>query len=124
MPMTLIDMVDMLGSVPVKLPYCTCHGSVAVRTDIVPLLHEPDVALVTEPISDPPTFAIVDLCRLPSSVTLQLTVTPEKTNLADVQTALNVGSLSDSCIADAELQASAITPSSGLRRAAAAAARG
>jgi hypothetical protein len=106
-PTTLIVTVDMLGSVPVKLPYCTCHGSVSVRTDIVPALHELDVALVMEPISDLSTFAMLVLWKLPSSVALQLTVTPEKTNLAGAHTTLNVGSLSESCIADAELQATA-----------------
>lgn len=109
MPTIRSVMVDMSGSVPPKLPYCTCHGSVSVRTDIVPELHEVTDALVTWPASDPAIFVMLVVWKLPSSVALQLIVTPEKVNLAGVQTALNDGSLSESCTADAELQAIATT---------------
>jgi hypothetical protein len=106
-PIRRIVTLDMFGSVPLKLPYSRCHGSVSVRSLIEPALHELIPAFVTSPIGDLSTFAIVVLLKLPSSVMSQLMPSPGMLNLIGAHTDLNVASLSESCIAAAELPASA-----------------
>ena len=73
----------MLGSIPPKLLYWTCQGSVAVRivalplsqTAVVPVL-VPTFALVTCPIRRLAVFVMVALWKVPSSVTGQVTGAP------------------------------------------------
>jgi hypothetical protein len=99
----LIDV--MLGRVPVKPWYVTCHGSVSPLTLALPPLHEASAttALVMYPIREPAVFAIVLECSDPSSVTGHLTSTPALglLNSIAVHVALMVWLEIDKFLADA-----------------------
>ena len=93
-------MLAMLGSVPAKLLYWICHGSVSVRTVALPPVQEASAALEMLPILALSVFVMVLLEKLPSSVRLQLTDSDSATNLIGVQAVLSPLSLSSSLVAD------------------------
>lgn len=73
------------GRVPVNPLYCTCQGSVAVRTVELPLGHGPTLALVMKPTRAPAVFVVVLVCIEPSTVKAHLIVLKPPMNSADVQ---------------------------------------
>jgi hypothetical protein len=93
---------DSVGASPISVSVI----ALAVPSPVAELVVPPSLPLIDEQPPDPVSGIGSD------SSQRKFVIVPEPlrsatTNLAGVHTALNVGSLSDSCIADAELQASA-----------------
>src|SRR5437764_15409185 len=98
---------SMFGSVPRKVTYCKCHGTLfgAVPSGSDSLLLSahasppvqgwPNVASLTAPVRAPLTFAMVPVWNESSSVTWHLIVVPPPENSSDVQVSLVLDSLTD-----------------------------
>jgi hypothetical protein len=68
--LTICAMIDLIsGSVPSNPEYLMCHGNVSVRIVATPEVHEPNMALVIYPTSDPSSFMVVLSWNEPSTVT-------------------------------------------------------